>query len=296
MKCFFIVLFFIATMKPKTSAQTSDSLSHISLGTSHAGIGFGPLVNYSGIRFNLNDKWDEHINGLSFSVLNTLDFERSPQSIMNGLAANLIYTRLGEVNGIAAGLLGELSDTTNGLSFGFYSSGGKVRNGITAGGGYVFTNGMNGIAVGLVQTLCDTGNGIQFAMGLGSTGNRIAHLANGLAIGIVTLDIVQVNGISLSVFSNQVAQMSGIAIAAVTQSANTNGFIGGVLNIQKDSSMLGGVTGLAIGLVNTFQKMTGVQIAAINRAKELHGIQFGLLNRADNAYFKWFPFVNLVLN
>jgi len=225
---------------PKFFAQTSDSLTHFSLGTAHAGIGFGPLINYSGIRFNLNDKWDEHINGLSFSVLNTADFERSPKGIMNGMATNILFTRFREVNGIALGLIGgDFSEITNGLSIGLYALAGKVRNGITAGGGYVLTNRMNGIAVGLVQTLCDTANGIQCAMGIGSTGKRIAHLANGLAIGFVTVDIEKVNGMSLSLFSSQVAQMNGIEIAAVTQSSNMHGFVTGVLNIQKDSLMQG---------------------------------------------------------
>jgi len=120
--------------------------------------------NITDFGFNLDDAWDEGINGISISTLNTRDYPDMPKSIMNGVAVNIIYTKFREVNGIACGFIGgDFSETTNGLSLGVLFLSGERRNGITAAPGVVLIHQMNGISLGMINH-CDTANGIQFGL------------------------------------------------------------------------------------------------------------------------------------
>lgn len=278
-------------------SQSADSAFHFSLGSPHAGIGFGSLPNYNGIKFGVDDVFDEQINGISLGILSRdepCSPSRPTNPSLNGIAFHLINTHFESCNGVALCGLAELSESVNGISLGLFGDFGKIRNGIL--GGLLFTGAtkMNGIAISAVDLFCDTANGIQLASALGVMDKIPAHLANGLAFGFWAVDIEAVNGLSYGLLYNGVSDTHGIQIGGVTRPRNAAGFVAGVYNLSRDS-VTSGITGLIVGVFNRLQRLNGVQIGFLNHTKELHGIQVGILNHAENALLPWFPFINIVL-
>lgn len=212
--------------------------------TKHAGLGFGNLSKFTGIRFNFADKKVEKITGINTTVWQS-KHEEDQSGIVNGLSLGVpLAMGHDEQNGLSLGILGVAAKKNlNGINIGGLGAGaGENVSGINVGGLGIGAGGnLTGVTIG--------------GIGAGSGGNVTGFNFGGVGIGAgENLTGVTLAGVGMGAGGN----VTGLSIAGVGLGAGEN---------------LSGIS-FALGGIGAGKKLTGITVAGIGvgAGEELKGI------------------------
>ena len=164
------------------------------------GLSFGNSINFTGLRFNLQDQYAETINGVNFTLWGGGHQAALFAETVNGLALGLQPTA-GEMNGIVLSGFSVVSDRLQGLAFAPYGVEATERmQGLSVGG--LWVGGRDSVIEGLA---------------LGGLWAR-ADTLNGLSLGAVNLT-QKTTGVQIGLF-NRTRELNGIQIGVLNYAAN----------------------------------------------------------------------------
>lgn len=155
--------------------------------TNKFGISFGNSKNFTGLRFNFQDKEVEKINGINFTIWKPKS-KSNDDAIVNGISLGLIMPAAGYLNGIQIGAVGVAAKKEiKGITFGLLGAGaGESISGISIGGLGLGSGGdITGIALGGFGAGCG-GNLTGIAVGgfgVGCAGNIKGVVIGGFGAG-----------------------------------------------------------------------------------------------------------------
>lgn len=182
--------------------------SSLKLGVGHSGILFGNNLQHNGIRFSLKDTNHAWVNGTHGSFI-------TENQQANGIVLSLLLSGVRLVNGIQTGLI----------------TGGDKVNGISIAPIAAFHGKINGLALSGLATYFDTTNGVQLNV-LGTTPIDFmsSKVINGLGIGGLYFNCVNVNGVLVSSLLCYAEQVNGVSISCVNVAEELHGVQIGLLN------------------------------------------------------------------
>jgi len=221
----------------------------VGIPSKHAGLGFGNLSKFTGIRFNFKDKNVEKITGINTTIWQPKDNDDNT-GVVNGISLGIpISGGHRDQNGLSVGVLGvAASENLRGFNFG----------GLGAGAGHN-VSGFNfgGLGIGAGESL----SGITIGgLGAGAGENVSGFSFGGLGIGAGgNMSGVTIGGVGAGAGGN----VTGITIAGVGLGAGGN---------------LSGIS-VALGGVGAGEKVRGITIAGlgVGAGEELKGISAALL-------------------
>jgi uncharacterized protein (TIGR02145 family) len=139
---------------------------HLSIGTSHVGIGFGSFTKYYGIDFSLKNKSNQ-INGFGLTLLGSSTSKVNGFNIgiiqlaskVNGASIGFLFNQTKQVTGLSIGLITS-SDTTNGISIGGLFNVSQKQRGLSISGFVNSSEKSTGVSVAPTN-ICASGGGLQ---------------------------------------------------------------------------------------------------------------------------------------
>ena len=149
--------------------QAQDRCTYLNLGTKTSGIHFGNSSITNGIRITPIDKCKERVNGINISIWSSLKEDNSVGDI-NGIALGILTTQFNSLKGLSIGL-GVKANDIKGISLGVFGTGTE--------------NSMKGISIGGLGTGCGgSSKGILIGgLGAGTGGNMKGFVFGGLGAG-----------------------------------------------------------------------------------------------------------------
>ena len=199
--------------------------------TNRAGIGFGNLPDFSGLRFSAVDRGVRHVWGVNVTIWTPMDgFGRSADcepcrnGSYTGLGLNLLGSSADRMTGGHVGLLGlAVQDRATGIMIGGLGIGGGDLTGVALGGLGVGGDDMTGI----------------FAGGLGVGGSALRGLAVGGFIGTES-----VRGAALAAVYHRTERLYGVCAGLYNRAGHAEGLMLGLFNRART------LRGVQIGLLN----------------------------------------------
>jgi hypothetical protein len=235
----FAVLFFF----------TSAFSQGVGIPSKHAGIGFGNVSKFTGIRFNFTDKNVEKITGINTTIWQPKD-DADNTGTVNGISVGLPIAGGHETqNGLSIGVFGvAASKNLNGINIGGLGAGaGESVSGFNFGGLGIGAGGsLRGVTIG--------------GLGAGAGGNVSGFSVGGLGIGAGG----NMTGVTLAgLGAGSGGNVTGITIAGVGIGAGENltGFsfaLGGIGAGEK----VKGITLAGIG-IGAGEQLTGITAAVV---------------------------------
>lgn len=167
---------------------------------SEHGLSFGNSINFTGIRFNVQDKYAETINGVNFTLWGGGHQADLFAETVNGLSLGLQPTA-GEINGVALSGFSVVSNRLHGFAFAPYGvDATEQMQGMALGG--LWVGGRNSAVQGVALA------------GLWST----AKTLEGLSLGAVNLT-QKTTGVQIGLF-NRTQDLNGIQIGLLNYAGN----------------------------------------------------------------------------
>ena len=187
------------------------------------GLSFGNSSNFTGLRFNLEDRDVERINGISFALWHSLDSidtdnfadGPNPDAEYNGIVLCPVAVSGYAIRGVGAGLVGVSASELHGVGAGMLGVGADIFNGV----------GFGGLGVG-----GDKLTGIFFG-GLGVGGDKIS----GLTIAGGMIKGRYLDGVKIAAICHAKKEMNGLSISLVNIAKNLHGLQFGLINIAKNN-------------------------------------------------------------
>jgi hypothetical protein len=313
------VVFLLAILGLASSAPAKG----LGIPTSRAGLGFGNLPRFDGVRLNLRDRDVDCVRGVNLTLWAG---EKNKQSTY--LGANLgLAPSGGRLTGLNVGLLGVGADRDlRGVTVGLLGAGagnnvagvtvgvlgggaGQDLRGVTIGGlGAGAGRNIRGIVIGGLGA----GAGENLAgIAVGGLGCGAGKSLRGLVIGGLgggageDLDGIAIGGLGAGAGRH----LRGVAVGLVGVGAGEAArgvLIGGLRVEAKEIQGVslsantrvrpgGRFTGLAAGAFNQIRgEQAGLAIGLVNYARRLHGLQLGVVNcvRGNPSWRRILPIVN----
>ncbi len=181
------------------NANLAGAFSFDLPGSKH-GLSFGNSINFTGIRFNVQDKYAETINGVNFTLWGGGHQADLFAETVNGLSLGLQPTA-GEINGVALSGFSVVSNRLHGFAFAPYGvDATEQMQGLALGG--LWVGGRNSAVQGVALA------------GLWST----AKTLEGLSLGAVNLT-QKTTGVQIGLF-NRTQDLNGIQIGLLNYAGN----------------------------------------------------------------------------
>ena len=234
--------------------------------TGHAGLGFGNLEQFAGVRINFSERNIDQMTGVSFSIWSP---KNNRNAHYDGLSCGLVGFEGRRIRGISLAGIGIGTDEVAGITIGGIGVGSEKVTGIAIGGIGVGTTELTGIGIG----------------GIGVGGEDIRGLAfGGIGVGGEDLTGVMLGGIGVGGSS-----ITGLAVAGAVGAERMKGACLSLAYLKGTS-----LVGVGTGSYTNLKHSKGLTIGIFNRTQVLEGIQIGLLNYAGNnpAGVRWVPGIN----
>jgi hypothetical protein len=174
---------------------------------------------------------------------------------------NLIYGRVGQLDGIGIGLVNSVEADADGLIIGGILNrvGGRV-SGLSLGGVNSFGSVDTGVSIAaLVNHASGVVRGGQAAFGLNFSG----AVRGVQAAGLMNVASGRLEGLQAAFGANVAEQVAGAQLAPLVNVA-------------------GDVDGVQVGLVNVGGRVRGMQIGLVNVAEEVDGVPIGFVNVTES--------------
>lgn len=273
---FAVVLLFASLVLPLTGTPPARA-GGLGLPSNRAGVGFGNLPEFAGVRMNLQDDGVRRVTGINITVWTPLvelgkrgDQHEVANGTYHGLGLNLVGARGEEMAGVHLGLVGlDAQRRAAGIMIG----------GLGVGAGELVGFGFGGLGAG-----CETLTGVAIG-GLGVGGERMS----GVAIGGLGVGGERLRGLFAAGLGVGARSLHGLAAAAAVGSRELHGAALAVAYQRTER-----LYGVATGVYNRADRAEGLMLGVFNSVRTLRGVQIGVLNHvADGpAAARWLPLVN----